>query len=128
MPYQLMQFPDYHGLNETVSYPKHSDMLNYLRSYADHFDLNKNINFNHLVIRVLPIENGKWEIIVKDAPNNKYITNIFDAIFVCSGHFSAQYIPQFNGIDQFKGKVIQSRNYRRAEAFQGMFYALKNQQ
>lgn len=71
-PIQNMKYKDHHFPNNIpTSYPGSEDVLMYLQSYADRFNLKKHIKFNHLVIRVHPIENGKWEVIVKDQANNK---------------------------------------------------------
>lgn len=122
LPYQMMEFPDYHhNPNNISSFPTQADILKFLHSYADHFNLGKLIKLNHLVVRVLPMENGKWELIVKDLPNNKYITKVHDAVFVCNGHYFAPRLPQIDGANEFKGKVMHSHDFRSAEAFRGMF-------
>lgn len=120
-PKQLIEFPDHHHLNETSTFPSHSDILKYLHSYADQFDLNDHIKFSHSVIRVLPVANDKWEVIVKDLTNDKFITKIYDAVFVCNGHHSAPRIPEYEGASEFQGKVIHQSDYRNGEMFRGMF-------
>lgn len=120
-PKQLIEFPDHHHPNNTASFPSRSDILKYLHSYADRFNLNEHIQFNHLVIRVLPIANDKWEVIVKDLPNQQFITKVFDAVFVCNGHYFAPRIPEIEGASEFNGKVIHSHDYRTGEIFRGMF-------
>lgn len=118
----MMELPGLRYPNDTISYPQHSDVLKYLHSYADLFVSNEYIKFNHLVIRTLPIENDKWEIIVKDLPNNKYITHIFDAVFICNGHFFNQYFPEIEGANEFEGKLLHSHDFRDAELFRGIFF------
>lgn len=120
-PRQLMELPGHYFPNDTTTYPLHSEVLKYLKSYADHFGVSNHIQFNHLVERVLPIENDKWEIVVKDLPNDKFITKIYDAVFVCNGHFFERYSPEFEGADIFKGKIVHSHDFRKAEAFRGKF-------
>lgn len=115
-----MEFPGLPYPNDTIPFPSYKDMLKYMHSYADLFDLNKHIKFNHLVVRVLPIENGKWEVIVKDLPNERFITRIFDAVFVCNGHFFAPSFPEIEGASKFDGKVMHSHDFRNSEAFRGM--------
>lgn len=114
-----MEFPDHAYPNGTISYPTQSVVLNYLRSYADRFDVKKHIKFTHLVIRVLPIENGKWEVIVKDLRNDKFLTLIYDVVFVCTGRFSTLRYPSIPGMDEFRGKSLHSHDYRTAETFRG---------
>lgn len=116
-----MEFVDHKYPDGSVSYPPQADVLKYLHSYADRFDVNKHIKFNHHVIRVNPIEDGKWEIIVKDQPNNKYETVIYDAVFVANGHFSKPKIPKIPGQNEYKGRLIHSRDYRNPEDYRGVF-------
>lgn len=100
-----------------TSYPLQEEVLSYLHSYADHFDLKKHIKLSHQVLRVLPIENGKWEIIVKHLPSKKYETEIYDAVFVCNGHFSKPFYPNIPGLNKFKGKMIHSHDFRTAKTY-----------
>lgn len=119
-----MEFPDHYYPNGSIQYPPQSEVLKFLHSYADRFDLKKLIKFSHLVVRVLPIENGKWEVIVKDLPNNKFETKIYDAVFVCSGHFAAPKIPDLPGTDEFNGKMIHSHDFRTSEDFRGKYFII----
>lgn len=118
-PAPLMEVSDFHLPNDIAPFPSQSDMLNYLRSYADHFDLNQHIKFNHLVIRVRPIKNDRWEIIAHNLLENKFITTVYDAVFVCNGHFFEPFIPNFAGTKEFKGKLLHTHDFRSAERFQG---------
>lgn len=120
LPFQVMEFPDFPYPEDTSSFPSQSDVLNYLHSYANRFDLKKHIKFSHLVLQVAPVEDEKWEIVVKNLPNNTYETNIFDAVFICNGHYSVPKIPNIPGADQFKGKILHSHNFRSAEKFRGI--------
>ncbi|XP_055306207.1 senecionine N-oxygenase-like isoform X2 [Sitodiplosis mosellana] len=115
LPYQLMEFPDFPYPKETISYPSQPVVLNYLQSYAERFDIKNHIKFSHLIIRVLPIENGKWQVIVKDLPNDKFITLIYDVVFVCTGRFSSLRYPSIP--NEFQGKSLHSHDYRTAETF-----------
>lgn len=114
-----MEFEDLSYPNGTKGYPPQPEVLKYLHTYADRFDIKKHIKFNHLVIRVLPIKNGRWEIIVRDVANNKYEKKTFDAVIVASGHFFAPRYPEIQGIDDFQGKKLHSHDYRRAEDYIG---------
>lgn len=118
-PHQIMEFPDWHYPEDTLSFPTSQDVLNYIHSYANKFDLKKYIKFNHLVIRVSPIEDNKWEIVVKNLPKNAFETIIFDAVFICTGHYSKPQIPTIPGADEFKGIAFHSHEFRTAEAFRG---------
>lgn len=112
-----MEFTNFHYPNETIPYPPQSDVLKYLNSFAEHFDLNKLIRLSHLVVRVLPIKDHKWEIIVKDVRNNRYETHIYDVVFVCNGHYSSPFIPKIEGAHDFQGQMIHGHDFRTAQAF-----------
>lgn len=114
-----MEYPDFPYPNGTKSYPPQSEVLKFIHSYADKFDLKKHIKFSHIVIRVLPIEDGKWEIIVKNLPTNTFETIIYDAVFIANGHFVAPRIPHIDGVNEFKGKILHSHDFRTAEAYRG---------
>ncbi|XP_055325882.1 uncharacterized protein LOC129579742, partial [Sitodiplosis mosellana] len=117
LPHQVMEFNDHPYPNGTKSYPSQADVLKYLHSYADRFEIKKHIKLSHLVIRVLPIENDKWEVIVKDLPNDKFQTLIYDVVFVANGHFASPRYPSIPGLDEFKGQTLHSHDYRSVEAF-----------
>lgn len=116
-----MEYPDFHYPNDTISYPPHSDVLKYLNSYADHFDVRRHIQFSQLVIRVRPVENTKWEIIVKNLPNNTYETKIYDLVFICNGHYSKPFVSEIHGAHDFSGKMIHSHDFRTAEAYHSKY-------
>lgn len=57
---------------------------------------------------------------VLDSINKIIETYIFDAIFVCNGHYFSTFIPHFDGIERFEGEQMHSHDYRCASAFKGM--------
>lgn len=120
MPYQVMEYPDFPYPDDTISYPPQTDVLNYLHSYANQFDLKRFVKFSHLVIRVAPIEHEKWEIVAKNLPDNTFETRIFDAVFICNGHYSETRIPDIPDAEKYEGAVLHSHDFRRAETFRGM--------
>lgn len=122
-PIYTMEYPDFPYPNNTVSYPPQANVLEFLHSYVDKFDLKRHIKFSHLVLRVLPIENNKWEVIVRNLLNKTVEIRIFDAVFVCNGHYSTTVIPEIPGAREFKGKVMHSHDFRTAEAFRGNIWS-----
>lgn len=116
----MMEFSDFHHPSDSATFLNQTHILRFLHSYADNFDLNKHIKLNHHVVRVHPVENDKWEITVKDLPNNKFITKTFDSVIVANGHFATPRIPEMEGVSDFKGRILHSHDFRRAEAFTGM--------
>lgn len=115
-----MQFLDFHLPNDVEPFPSQPEILKYLHAYADHFDLKRHIKLNHVVVRVRPIKNDRWEIIVHDLVNDKIITMQHDVVFVCNGHFFEPSIPNIEDADAFKGKLFHSHDFRSIDKFQGI--------
>lgn len=94
-------------------------MLNYYHWYAEKFHLLKCIQFEHNVLRVRPLANQTWEVIVMDLPSNTCKKHHFDAVMVCNGHNSTPDIPKFKGQEMFSGKQIHSHDFRNVNDFKG---------
>lgn len=92
-------------------------MLAFLDLYADHFKVRKLIKFENHVVRVRPLLDDKWEVIVQDMKLRKYETHVFDAVAVCNGHYNTPICPKYKGSEIYKGKQLHSHAYRSAAAF-----------
>lgn len=122
LPKEIMRFSDFPFQKDIPeSYIRSDEYLDYLKSYVDHFELLKYIKFNNYVVRVRPIDASQWEFYVRDLHSDEHKTYIFDAIFVCNGHYSHAALPEpkYRGSELFKGIQIHSHAYRRAEHFAG---------
>lgn len=116
-----MEFTDHLFPQGTDSYPASSVVLNFIQSYVARFRLMERIKLSHLVIQCQPIEDERWEVVVKDLPNNRFHTIVFDAVIVCNGHHFTPRIPKLPGQNLFRGHVLHSHDYRRAETLKGKF-------
>lgn len=116
-----MTFPDHPYPEGTLPYPPQAEVLKYLHSYADRFDLKKHIELSHHVIRVLPIEDKKWEVIVKNCPTEAYETKTFDVVLVCNGHHVAPRIPEIDGAEEFQGKFVHAHDFRTEDIYKGSY-------
>lgn len=114
-----MEYPDHPYPSGIDSYPPSEVVLNYYQTFVAKFGLRDYIKFNHLVIRCQPIEDDRWELIVKDLPSNRFDTLTFDAVIVANGHHVTPRIPKLPGQNLFKGRVLHSHDYRTTEAFKG---------
>src|SRR5690349_21126119 len=61
---EVMRYPDFPFEGKT--FMESSEVLKNLNDYTDAFDLRRHIKFEHHVMRVRPIADDRWEIIVKD--------------------------------------------------------------
>jgi len=65
----------------------------------------------------------KWAVTSRDRAGTQNsvenVTEVFDAIVVCNGHYSEPLIPVWPGKDVFPGLQMHSHNYRRPDEFVG---------
>ncbi|XP_011209077.2 uncharacterized protein LOC105230162 [Bactrocera dorsalis] len=119
LPKEVMGYPDYSYPSEIEqSFVPSAEVLKFLQSYAQHFDLSKYIKLQHEIIRVRPLDE-KWEIYIRDIKNDTFIKEIFDFVFVCNGHYSMPLMPDIEGIDSYKGQKLHSHWYRKPDTFEG---------
>lgn len=109
-------FSDYPMSVECSEFPHHTEVLQYLNDYVDHFDIRKYIKFNTAVYRVSR-NNNDWEVTVR-YPDGQSTFN-FDAIAVCSGIYNDARRPAFSGQETFKGIIIHSKDYKEPSIFAG---------
>ncbi len=110
------EYPDFPMPGEFPDYPHHSQILAYLRSYAERFRLFDHIRFRTQVDRLLPIDERDpatpWEIRLADGSAHR-----FDAVVIANGHHTAPRFPEYPG--RFAGTTIHSAEYRSPDIFPG---------
>ncbi|KAM9324553.1 dimethylaniline monooxygenase [N-oxide-forming] 2-like [Gastrophryne carolinensis] len=118
---EMMCYSDFPMPEDFPVYPHHSKILEYLILYAEKFNLTKYIQFQTKVCSVKPhssfANTGQWTIeIERDGKRNIVI---FDAVFICNGHYNDPYMPLycFPGIENFKGGYIHSKFYKSSEKY-----------
>ncbi|CAH2272697.1 flavin-containing monooxygenase FMO GS-OX4-like [Pelobates cultripes] len=130
LPKEIMEFPDFSFDPSLPSFIHHSEVLRYLEEYTDNFNIRPHIRFNSRVTGVSPVlrdgECGQvpWDVTSHTQGNSHPVTERFDAVTVCVGHYSHPYIPDIPGIDTFQGKLLHSHSYRYPEMFTSRSVAL----
>nr|XP_012423574.1 PREDICTED: dimethylaniline monooxygenase [N-oxide-forming] 4 isoform X2 [Odobenus rosmarus divergens] len=95
----------------------------YLKEFAEHFDLLKYIRFRTTVCSITKhpdfSETGQWDVVTET--EGKQERAVFDAVMVCTGHYLNPHLPleSFPGIHKFKGQILHSQEYKSPEGFQG---------
>jgi hypothetical protein len=118
IPKEVMSYPDFpYSTTSSSSYISHTDVLNYLNAYAKTFKLYDRIKFEHSVVRIHPLSNDTWEVLVKNLASNAYKTYVFDSVLVCTGNFHTPAIPILNGRALFNGIQLHSHEFREKEQF-----------
>ncbi len=99
------QFADYPMPEHYPDFPSRQQMLDYLRDFADHFDLRRHIQFNRKVIYTRPIEDNLWEVSFEGGDTINY-----KGILACNGHHWDRRWPDTPG--EFSGDYIHSKDYK----------------
>ncbi|KAK6253965.1 hypothetical protein QUC31_015685 [Theobroma cacao] len=136
-PKSVYQFSDFPWPSSvTDDFPNQHDVFDYVKAYAQHFDLLKHIKFNTKVAGIdyegPPDEEmrswslwggtgepfsskGKWKVIVEDLESLSTEIYLVDFVIICVGRFSGlPNIPEFppnKGPEAFRSKVIHSMDY-----------------
>ncbi|MEE6496139.1 hypothetical protein FKM82_002238 [Ascaphus truei] len=120
---EMMCYTDFPMPQDFPTYLHNSKVLEYLRSYAEHFKLLKYIQFKTKVCSVRRRQDfpttGQWDVVTEK--NGSQEKAIFDAILVCNGHHIDYYLPldSFPGIEKFKGRYSHSRFYKDSKDYRG---------
>ena len=99
-----ISFRDFPMPERYPDYPHHTHIFEWLRDYADAFDLRARIRFDTRVERAERGPDGGWEILLDDGTREN-----FDALLVCNGHHWDPRYPDFPGA--FDGPQIHSHDY-----------------
>jgi cation diffusion facilitator CzcD-associated flavoprotein CzcO len=93
-------------------FPSRAQMLTYLTSYAEAFDLNRHIRFGTTVTRVSPLSPdglAGWEVTTTE-PDGSSRTRRYDGVVVANGHHWSPRQPSYDG--SFAGKELFAKDYR----------------
>jgi hypothetical protein len=110
----LTQFPDFPMPEEWPEYPSHEQALEYLRAYANQFNLRKHIQFNTAVARVEPIDAtaSAWRVTLTSGESRTY-----RGVVIANGHHWDPLWPSYPG--QFSGTALHSSQYKTPDVLAG---------
>ncbi|GMS87854.1 hypothetical protein PENTCL1PPCAC_10029, partial [Pristionchus entomophagus] len=120
---EFTAYSDFPPAVEEPNFMHNTRMLNYLRSYADHFHLTKHICFEHKVLDISRAENysttGQWNVQVQDTRSGLIVLERFDGVLHCTGHHAVPHSPApFPGQDKFGGRVMHAHEYKDWRGFE----------
>jgi trimethylamine monooxygenase len=119
-PKEGLEFADYsfeeHFGKQIASYPPRAVLFDYIEGRVKKAGVRDWIKFSHAVKHVEQ-EGDKFRVTVKDLPNDKITSDLYDHVIVCSGHFSTPNVPHFDGFDKFPGRVLHAHDFRDAVEF-----------
>ena len=117
-PKQWMSFKDFSISKDWPNIMEQERIQTYLRDYAEHFGLYDLIKFNTTVKRVKIEENFDHKFKVTTVPTDMNCgihetTSYYDYVIVWNGHQSVPYMPELEGKDEFKGKILHVHSLRK---------------
>ena len=105
-------FPGFPMPEDYPDYPNHRQLLDYIRAFANKFDLRGNIRFNTSVERAAPTPDGLWELELGTGE-----THLCRYLICANGVTWEPYFVSWPG--QFNGEVRHSVTYRSPAEFAG---------
>ncbi len=91
-------------------YPSRQQVVDYLRAYAKHFDLDIRCNMPATVAQQ---EGTRWLVMTPQGEMRS------DALVAASGIFANPSIARYPGMDAFAGRMVPAKEYRNAAPFAG---------
>ncbi len=107
---KLSEYTDFPMPEDYPDYPSHAQVLAYIESYADHFNLKNYIQFESKVSQVKKVNGDKWEITLVTGQ-----IEIYDFLLVANGHHSIPNHPDC--IDKYTGNYLHSHSFKNNSAF-----------
>lgn len=107
----VSEISDFPMPDDYPDFPHHSQMLDYFKSYADHFSLLPHIRFNSNITNIQK-NNGLWFVSTSDGINyqSKHLV-------MCTGvHQTPNDIRDQDPFDNFNGTIMHSSQYRYADS------------
>ncbi|WP_342725086.1 NAD(P)/FAD-dependent oxidoreductase [Bradyrhizobium sp. B097] len=89
-------------------------ILNYVRETARMYGIDKNIRFNHRVVRAdWSSADSQWTVEVERGPEKTIERLTCSFLFMCSGYYKYEhgYTPDFPGIADFAGRVVHPQKW-----------------
>lgn len=109
---KVTQFTHFPMPDDYPDFPSASQMWDYLKAFADHFELRQHIELNRTVTTVRPVDNSLWEVSFADKTQR-----IYKGVIMCNGHHWCKRFPKLTG--QFNGEIIHSKEYKTPEQLRG---------
>ncbi|KAG6790751.1 hypothetical protein POTOM_006916 [Populus tomentosa] len=93
IPKQFCQLPSFQFPEDFPEYPTKYQFINYLESYAKHFNINPRVNET--------VQSAKW-LVVATGEN-----------------YAEKFLPEFEGLQDLGGRVMHACEYKSGESYRG---------
>ncbi len=89
-------------------------ILRYIRETAQEFGVDRNIRFGHHVKRTAwSTAEARWTVEAERTDTKEHYRFTCNFLFICSGYYNydAGYMPDFAGIEAFRGRVVHPQQW-----------------
>ncbi|GAB2298552.1 Probable indole-3-pyruvate monooxygenase YUCCA5 [Dionaea muscipula] len=122
LPKQFCQLPKLPFPEQFPEYPTKKHFIDYLESYAKHFDITpqfnesvQSANYEHSL--------GLWRVNTTSTSGDGAISEEVEYLcrwlVVATGENAERLMPDIDGLNEFSGKVIHASEYKSGESFKG---------
>ena len=123
-PKECLEFADYtfdeHFGQAIPSFPPREVLADYIKGRAAKSGVEDWVRFETAVRWVaFDAASDSLTVTSEDLKAGTTTTETFDYVVVANGHFSVPFIPEFEGIDSFPGRVMHAHDFRDAREFAG---------
>ena len=119
-PKECLEFADYsfdeHFNQPIPSFPPREVLYDYILGRAKKANIKKYIQFSTTVTEA-KFNGNQFEVSVLNKKDNTITSDNYDYLIVASGHFSVPYIPEYQGMKSFPGRILHGHDFRDAEEF-----------
>ena len=109
---KVTQFTHFPMPSDYPDFPSAQQLLAYLNSFADHFQLRPQIELERRVNLVCPIADNLWNVTFANGEQR-----IYKGVILCNGHHWCKRFPNFKGT--FAGDIIHSKDYKTPDILRG---------
>lgn len=109
-------FSDFPWPQNADDFPTTEEVYDYLSAYATHHKLKSHLRLKSKIIQIVPQEK-KW--LIRWNEHEEIKEEIFDSVIIAASRFSNPHVPDFDGLDALKEKMLHSSQYKGAHRFKG---------
>ncbi|GAA0154022.1 oxygenase [Lithospermum erythrorhizon] len=117
LPKQFCQLPKLPFPQDYPEYPNKKQFVDYLESYASHFDINP--QFNECVQSAQYDEACRLWRVHTISPDGTEVEYICQWLVVATGENAERVVPQIDGLQEFQGEIIHACDYKSGKIYQG---------
>ena len=89
-------------------------ILSYIREVASDHGIDARIRYGHRVVAASwSTSQARWTVEIEQGPDKRKITLTCGFLWMCSGYYdyAAGYLPEFPGIERFKGRIVHPQKW-----------------